>query len=237
MSATIDFHYHMPTEQSDKMEFPMGCLISRSSRQNEPCVQEANSKGVACALHIDCDSAARSKLFSLISFQITYYFHCEILGYDMLRKSVEHMEVAPKLPIILHLSTHKGGLFSERDAARCLQFMCDNFKDGHLIISHLGGENCEMVMDYTSKHKNILLDLSCTKETAVKAGYFEENYFVENVLTRIAVDQLLYGSDLIVGENAGNSHSAWKNHLSEADTNSVYFENARMLLLTAGFEI
>lgn len=237
----VDMHFHLADDHVQAPHYavrPKGCVISRSPCQNHACLDFASMTGVACAVFAHPSTDTWPEILKLVAKKRALsYQHLEITGFADMREfdPLLNLSETVDMPVILHISHHGTQRLKSRDAEACLDHVVQRYPRLTIIISHLGGENCECAVRYAIAHGNIFLDTSCMTETTLRLGFSSPAETLRFVSETLSPTRLLYGSDLIWPESR-HSKEELKilGHIfSKNDTKQILHKNASAILSTA----
>ncbi len=195
---TLDFHFHVDSSvTAAAARAPRGCAISPSSAANAGYLRFSRRSGVPCALFTDPRDERLDELVSLVaSGAALSYQHLESIddaGFERLAPMLQACEAAD-LPVVVHVSRHRGPKYSQDEAKQRLTRILDRHPRIRLVVSHCGGENLAVALAIAAGSRHVFLDTSCLANTAERCGADEEALLRE-IARSLPAAQLVYGSD------------------------------------------
>lgn len=234
----IDMHFHIST-QASSIEYNdiKGCAVSRKTEDNYFYLKWAIMTGNACALLADPESEDFKSLLELIRKKKAIgYWHIERFGYKHISLYTPLLELSETydLPVILHLSRHDSDKFDRTESFKCLTYINNNFPSLKAIISHCGGENFPLAIDFCKKSEQFFLDTSRIIETSKRVGLDNVDELLNIISNEISYKKLVYGSDTTIPRSLNEAENTEKNiflnRFSNEECHHIFRLNGETLL-------
>jgi len=217
----------------------MGCAISQAPADNSRYLRFSQEWDVACALFTHPRSKDYAHVVRAVSKRKALsYQHFELFSaadLDLLTAALEACDAA-EVPAVIHISRHDEHRFPEVEAANVLNRVLGRHPEIQIIISHCGGENVKVALEFAKDCPRVLLDTSRLEETSRRGGFNGAADVLSEIGRSVPSRRLIYGSDAAwPGESSVHADRQTLARVFTAEeVNAICEKNAAVLLRNLG---